>query len=122
MKRLLLAITAVFSLTTLTSSAQEIYNNKRASWLTIAKKTEPALVSVTRRPSNIVTIIKDGQSFQGYKIGASIRTDSFYLKSMKSQSGIILDFGEHLTGFVTFKIEDLKAVADAALRLKFTFA
>ena len=41
---------------------------------------------------------------------------------MKQHSGVIFDFGEHLTGFVTFNIEDLGRVTDAPLRLKFTFA
>jgi alpha-L-rhamnosidase len=103
-------------------SAQDAYNNKRTTWLGIAAATQPTLVSIEKRALDIVTIIKDDKSFQGYKVNNHTSIDSFYARSMKTQSGVILDFGEHLTGFVTFKIEDLKAVADAALRLKFTFA
>ncbi|RYY23553.1 MAG: glycoside hydrolase [Chitinophagaceae bacterium] len=102
--------------------AQEPYGNKRNIWLQTAAATQPTLVTTEKRPLHIVTITKDENSFQGFKVNNKKFIDSFYVASMKSQSGIILDFGEHLTGFVTFRIEDLKGVADAALRLKFTFA
>ncbi|HTE27958.1 alpha-L-rhamnosidase-related protein [Flavitalea sp.] len=124
MKRLRLYFAILFALTCVCheSSSQDVYKNKRSVWLEKAAATQPSLVSFENRPLSLVTIIKDDNSFQGYKVSERKSVDSFYVNSMKRQSGAILDFGEHLTGFVTFKIEDLKAVADAALRLKFTFA
>ncbi len=103
-------------------SAQDIFKDQRSGWLAIAKATQPTLSTTEKRPLAVVTISKNEKSFQGYSVNAKERTDSFYISSMKKQSGVILDFGEHLTGLVTFKIEDLQAVADAALRLKFTFS
>jgi hypothetical protein len=103
-------------------SAQDIFKDQRIGWLAIAKATQPTLIITEKRPLAVVTISKNEKSFQGYSVNAKERTDSFYISSMKKQSGVILDFGEHLTGLVTFKIEDLQAVADAALRLKFTFS
>ena len=103
-------------------SAQDIFKDQRIGWLAIAKATQPTLIITEKRPLAVVTISKNEKSFQGYSVSAKERTDSFYIRSMKKQSGVILDFGEHLTGFVTFKIEDLQAVADAALRLKFIFS
>jgi len=103
-------------------SAQDIFKDQRSGWLAIAKATQPTLIITEKRPLAVVTISKNEKSFQGYSVNAKERTDSFYISSMKKQSGVILDFGEHLTGLVTFKIEDLQAVADAALRLKFTFS
>jgi len=103
-------------------SAQNIFQDQRSRWLAIAKATQPTLIISEKRPIAIVTIAKNESSFQGYSVNSKEKTDSFYMKSMKKQSGIILDFGEHLTGFVTFKIDDLRAVADAALRLKFIFS
>ncbi|HMK18745.1 MAG TPA: hypothetical protein VK492_11110 [Chitinophagaceae bacterium] len=102
--------------------AQDIFKDQRSGWLAIAKATQPTLIITEKRPLAVVTISKNERSFQGYSVSAKEKTDSFYIRSMKKQSGVILDFGEHLTGFVTFKIEDLQAVADAALRLKFTFS
>src|SRR5688572_9757412 len=122
MKRQYIACVLALSFICAGTSAQDIYNNKRTKWLEIAALTQPTLVATEKRAREIVTIIKDDKSFQGFKVSNRSNIDSFYVKSMKSQSGIILDSGEHLTGFVTFKIEDLRAVADAALRLKFTFA
>lgn len=103
-------------------SAQDVYQSQRAGWLKVAAETQPKLIVAEKRPLSVVTISKDEKAFQGWKAESHSSIDRFYTSSMKKQSGVILDFGEHLTGFVTFKIEDLVQAADAALRLKFTFA
>lgn len=103
-------------------SAQDIYQGQRNSWLSIAAASQPKLITIKKRPATIVTITKDDHAYQGYKAVFKDSSNSFYKTSMKQQSGIVLDFGEHLTGFASFKIEDLAQVTDAALRLKFTFA
>jgi alpha-L-rhamnosidase len=104
-----------------TSYSQDVYKNERNNWLKIAKQTEPKLKETVKRPTKIVAVIKDEKQFQGWKIEAKASPDTFYTTSFKKQSGIVLDFGEHLTGFVTFKIEDNGRAADAPLRIKFTF-
>lgn len=48
--------------------------------------------------------------------------DSLYNGSFKKKSGIVLDFGEHLTGYFSFSVEDIRRVVDAPIRFKFTFA
>ena len=103
-------------------SAQEFSNGRKTEWLQKAERSRPTLDTAEKRPLSIVNIVSDERSFQGYKTTARQPTDSFYHRSMKKQSGVILDFGEHLTGFVSFTIEDLQGVADAAIRLKCTFA
>jgi alpha-L-rhamnosidase len=109
-------------LSMLALQAQDVYQKQRAGWLTIAEATKPKLTETIKKPIGIVSVIKDDAVYQGWKVEPKSAIDSLYVGSFKKQSGIVLDFGEHLTGFVTFKIEDLKRVADAALRLKFTFA
>ena len=122
MKKQYLFTSITFFFICLQVSAQDIFKDQRSEWLAIAKAMQPTLITTEKRPLAVVTISKNEKSFQGYSVNSKEKTDSFYIKSMKKQSGVILDFGEHLTGFVTFKIEDLRAVADAALRLKFIFS
>ncbi|MFV8341026.1 glycoside hydrolase [Flavobacterium sp. XS2P39] len=102
--------------------AQDFYQKQRAGWLDIAEATKPKLIETVKRPVGIVSLVKDEKAYQGWKVVPKQPMDSLYTRSMKKQSGVVLDFGEHLTGFVTFKVEDMQRAADAALRLKFTFA
>lgn len=104
-----------------TGFSQDVYKNDRANWLNIAKQTEPKLTETIKRPKQIVSVVKDEKQFQGWRIEPKSSTDTLFKTSFKKQSGIVLDFGEHLTGFVTFKIEDNGRAADAPLRIKFTF-
>jgi alpha-L-rhamnosidase len=122
MKKLILSSfgIALFSITKL--AAQDPYKEQRANWLKIAAQTEPKLVETVKRPLHIVTVEKSETAFQGWKITPKSSIDTLYQKSLKKQATVIVDFGEHLTGFVTFKIEDLGRCADAALRIKFIFA
>lgn len=102
--------------------AQDPYQQQRANWLSIAAATQPSLLTTVKRPQSVVTIAKNNRAYQGYAVNTTTPADSFYTRSIKKQSGIILDFGEHLTGFVDFTMEDLVGAADAPVRLKFTFA
>ncbi len=103
-------------------NAQDVYKSQRAGWLSIAEATKPKLVESTRKPIGIVQIVKDSLAYQGWKVKKTSPVDSLYTGSFKKQSGVIVDFGEHLTGYFTFSVEDFKRATDAALRLKFTFA
>ncbi len=122
MKNSHLILPAAFLTFCLQLSAQDIYHDQRAKWLEVAAATRPALTYAEKRPVNIVSISKDDKAFQGYRAENEYPADRYYKTSMLNNSGKILDFGEHLTGFVTFRIEDLGCAVDAALRLKFTFA
>jgi alpha-L-rhamnosidase len=121
-KILFSAIVFFLLLYALKGFSQEKYSAFRHDWMEKAIRFQPALVKTILRPMGIVTIQKNDSAFQGYAVQSILPPDSFFVKSMKSQSGVVLDFGQHLTGLVSFEIEDLKAVADAPLRLKFTFA
>ncbi len=102
--------------------AQDVFQKERAGWLKIAEETQPKLSESIKKPIGIVSIVKDETAYQGWKAERKSAIDSLYVGSFKKKSGIVLDFGEHLTGYFTFKIEDFGRATDAALRLKFTFA
>jgi hypothetical protein len=102
--------------------AQDFYQATRADWLKKAALSEPLLTETVKKPKHIVTINADSSAYQGWKALIINPADTLYSKSFKLQSGIVLDFGEHLTGYVSFTVADLNRVVDAALRFKFTFA
>lgn len=58
-----------------TIQAQDFYKNERFNWMLIAKQTEPKLTETTRRPRQIVSVIKDENSFQGWKTKSKSSAD-----------------------------------------------
>ena len=103
-------------------NAQDVYFSYRQNWLKKAEEFKPVLKESTKQPVGIVKLEKDAAAFQGWKIVSSGGMDQFYNKPFnKSTSGIVIDFGEHLTGYCTFTLKTLRSDMDAPLRLKLTF-
>lgn len=103
------------------TEAQDYYQNQRAGWLQKAEQTQPKLIETIKQPVALVALVKDDNVFQDWKAVQSKPVDSLYNNSFKKQSGVVVDFGEHLTGYFTFSVEEINRAADAPLRIKFTF-
>jgi alpha-L-rhamnosidase len=101
--------------------AQDFFAKERKIWATKAEAFKPKLIETTKKPIRVVTMVKDEKAFQGWKIDKSQLIDSVFSKSFKKQSGVILDFGEHLTGYFSFDLAEIRGVADAPTRFKLTF-
>ncbi|MDN5285789.1 MAG: glycoside hydrolase [Mucilaginibacter sp.] len=117
------AILLVASATLFTNSlrAQDLYQAFRQGWLRKAEAYKPRLIETIKQPVNLVKLEKEPSAFQGWKAVSSGGTDKLYNASLKTESGIVADFGEHLTGYFTFTIKALNGTPDAPVRLKFTF-
>ncbi|WP_183560275.1 glycoside hydrolase [Mucilaginibacter sp. SP1R1] len=115
---LLVAFIAVFSANV---KAQDVYQQYRQGWLKKAEDYKPRLSETVKQPVSLVRLEKDKAAFQGWK---AVNTDSvgkLYNTSFKTQSGVVADFGEHLTGYFSFTIKALKGTSDAPVRIRFTF-
>ncbi|MDR1517094.1 MAG: glycoside hydrolase, partial [Dysgonamonadaceae bacterium] len=94
---------------------------QRAEWLQKSEAAKPPLIATDKKPVGIVKIVEDTTAYQGWKTEKSFDIDEFYKKSLRDQSGIVLDFGEHLTGYVRFAVTPIDKTPDAPARIKFTF-
>ena len=112
---------AVLCLTASQASAQDVFMANRAAWLQKAEQNKPQLTETVKKPVAIVSLQKDEQAFQGWKAIPSGPMEPLYLNSFKKQSGVIVDFGGHLTGYFSFTLKALQRTPDAPLRFKFTF-
>lgn len=121
MKKLLLFIAIFFYHLMGFAQKVDFYQKERAQWLKIAEQTTPKLVETTKRPLSIVRLEKNEKKFQHWDTKPQTEAKNLFKDSFKKQAGVVLDFGEHLTGFVTFSVEDFGRAADAPIRLKFTF-
>lgn len=103
-------------------NAQDVYAAYRQNWLKKAEEFKPVLKETIKQPIGVVKIEKDAKAFQGWKAVNSGGMDQLYNKPFnKGTSGIVIDFGEHLTGYCTFTLKTLRCDMDAPLRLKLTF-
>lgn len=103
-------------------SAQDIYATWRKDWLKKAEDYKPTLKETIKTPVGIVRIEKDASAFQGWKAANAGGMEQLYNSSFnKRTSGIVVDFGEHLTGYCTITLKTRRGDMDAPLRLKLTF-
>lgn len=97
--------------------------DKRVDWLNKAQANMPELKHTLVKPVAIVKGVEDENSFQGWRMEPSGEPiESFYKTSLKSHAPIILDLGDHYTGYLTLKVNHTGMPADAPVRLKLTFA
>lgn len=75
-----------------------------------------------RKPVALAVMVKDTSAFQWWKAMKVASVDSLYTSSFKKQSGVVVDFGEHLTGHFSFTLKAIRGTSDAPLRLRFKVA
>jgi len=103
-------------------SAQDLYAPYRQAWLKKAEEYKPTLTETIKHPTGIVKIEKDAAAFQGWKAVNAGGIEQFYKKPITAKSSsIVVDFGEHMTGYCTFTLKTSRGDMDAPLRLKLTF-
>jgi len=113
----------LLTLLTLTNrvKSQDIYQPYRAQWMAKAQQYIPKLKETVKQPVSTVTLVKDAGAFQGWAVKKTDSLAIFYKESFQKRKSVILDFGEHLTGYVSFNLKMLTGTADAPSRFKLTF-
>ena len=99
------------------------WDDKREAWLQKAAESMPTLVRRDVKPVAIVRSVADATAFQGWRMertGEAVET--LYKESFKPRKEVILDLGDHYTGYFSMKVEHMGMPADAPLRFKLTFA
>ena len=97
--------------------------DKRDAWLQKAAESMPELVRHDVKPVAIVRSVADKNAFQGWRMERSDEPLEVLSKtSFKPRREVILDLGDHYTGYFSFKVLDMGLPADAPLRFKLTFA
>jgi hypothetical protein len=117
-KTLILLLLIVISMGTF---SQEAFNYNRAGWLKKAENARPKLTETVLQPLSIVKMVEDKTSFQGWKTETVSSHEELYKTSFKKMKEVTLDFGNHYTGYFTFRLGVLSGTPDGPVRLKFTF-
>ncbi len=109
------------TLVSMTMSAQCYTKSQQEAWLQKAEACKPVLNKTIHHPVREVKIVADANAFQGFKAVEDGNINDLYSKSFKEKKEVVVDFGEHLVGNVSFKIKDIGPMQDAVLRFKVTF-
>lgn len=117
-----LSIFSVLLFMTVTALADNIFEEKRAGWLQKAEACKPELKVRTMSPTRIIQPVKDDKAYQGWTFKTDgMKLEDFYNTNFREKRSVIVDFGEHLTGYCTIHIKTLSSIMDAPVRLKLTF-
>lgn len=103
--------------------AQQVaWADKREAWLNEAQKSMPQLQEHIVTPQAVVRSVADDAAFQGWRMEpAEIKVDDLAKNSFKHYRQVILDLGDHYTGYFSFKVNHTGLPADAPLRFRLTF-
>jgi alpha-L-rhamnosidase len=99
----------------------QLIGERRSVWLARAEEARPKLLRTTMKPVSIVKIERDPACFQGWKPVATDKPASACNRPLLPGDGFILDFGEHLTGQLTFSLRKFDIPVDAPVRLSLVF-
>lgn len=94
----------------------------RAAWLKEAAASMPELRRTEHHPVRIVRSVADSTAFQGWRMEPSEPIEALYASSLKQRRKVIVDMGEHMTGYFSLRVNHTGMPADAPIRLRITFA
>lgn len=96
--------------------------DRRAAWLKEAAASMPELRRTEHHPVRIVRSVADSTAFQGWRMEPSEPIEALYASSLKQRRKVIVDMGEHMTGYFSLRVNHTGMPADAPIRLRITFA
>jgi alpha-L-rhamnosidase len=111
------AATTLPLLTTRLSEAQ-VGDEERVA---LAERLKPSLARTVHLPASIVEPTADSAAFLRWRMTRIAAGDAIASRLFKPGDAIVLDFGTHLTGYLTLSLRGEGRGIDAPARLKFTF-
>ncbi len=86
-----------------------------------AEALTPQLHKARVYPKRQVEIVANEQAFQGWEVKDAGTAEAFNAGTLRQGDSVVLDFGDHQVGYVTFSIRNVDSNADAPLRLGLVF-
>ena len=97
------------------------FADQREGWLRKAADNTPILHQSVRHPLCVVHPVSDSTAFQHWRMDRLSPIDSLYCNSFKARREVIVDLGDHYTGYCSFHVSHRGLPADAPLRFRVTF-
>jgi hypothetical protein len=97
------------------------FQQNSEKWLAIAESNKPELQKTHNYPQGVVESKRNPLAFQGWQMQPAGRIEELYTKELQESDSFILDFGEHLVGYLRFSLKLVGTAMGGPLRLKFVF-
>ncbi|RIX59568.1 sugar hydrolase [Paenibacillus nanensis] len=81
----------------------------------------PELRTTTAAPQRLIEVIADEEAFQGWRTQTVQTIGEWTEQSYGKGDSFVLDFGDHLVGYVSLSLKPVGSPPDAPLKLKLTF-
>lgn len=90
-------------------------------WVETAEALTPELSRTEKRPRTSVVAERAETTFFGWRMKPGEPAAAIEQKAWKAGQGFVLDFGEHMAGYLKMRIDAVGRHVDAPLRFKVTF-
>lgn len=94
---------------------------KREQFIEKAQQLIPKLHETKVPPAAVIEVMADETAFQGWKTRVKADITTLNQTVLGKGDSVMLDFGDHQVGYMTFKLKAVGSPADAPLRLKLIF-
>jgi hypothetical protein len=98
-----------------------LIKKRRTTWLARAAQATPKLQHRTLNPVALVKPVQDSAAFQGWRMVRDAEPATALNRPLVPGDVFILDFGEHLTGYLTLSLRRFDIPVDAPVRLALVF-
>ena len=90
-------------------------------WLATAERLKPELVETPQAPLGLVRPVADAREVLRFRMEPEAPAAAIAGRTLKKGDQIIVDFGGHRTGHLSFRLETVGRSPDSPARLRFTF-
>lgn len=104
----------------LSLQAEDVYQAQRARWLQLAEQSKPQLYRKPHHPIRVVKAMQDKGAYQGWRFDTDTEMTPERLgkTNFRELRRVTLDFGDHLTGYLSLSLRSMESMMDAPTRLK----
>ena len=111
----------VFFLTNTFQVSSQNYFPESEHWVETAEELKPVLKERIIHPVAVVEMVENKNAFQGWESKPIAGIDTVYNNSIKKIQNVIVDFGDHYTGYFSFDLATIWGTSDSPVRFKLTF-
>ena len=103
-----------------TARADDVYQAERSRWLRLAEESTPGLIHTSHHPVRVVKAVEDKGAYQGWRFETDkeMTPERLATTNFRQPRRVTLDFGDHLTGYLSLSLRSLESMMDAPTRLK----
>ncbi|MGI9178212.1 MAG: hypothetical protein ACR2IT_10195 [Pirellulales bacterium] len=98
-----------------------LVEQRRGGWLARAEAATPKLLRTPMEPVALVKVEADAAGFQGWRTVVVDRPEAIFNRPLKPGDAFVIDFGEHLVGYLTISLRGFERPVDAPVRLRLVF-